>query len=44
MGEIAANLAHSQAEARADFAQRFTRFTGPAEQQRVRDLLDRPAR
>jgi CHAD domain-containing protein len=43
MGEIAANLAHSQAEARADFAQRFTRFAGPAEQQRVRDLLDRPA-
>ena len=43
MGEIAANLAHSQAEARADFAQRFTRFAGPAGQQRVLDLLDRPA-
>ena len=42
MGEIAANLAHSQAEARADFAQRFTRFAGPAGQQRVRELLDRP--
>ena len=42
MGEIAANLAHSQAEARADFAQRFTRFAGPAGQQRVYDLLDRP--
>jgi CHAD domain-containing protein len=42
MGEIAANLAHSQAEARADFAERFTRFAGPAEQQRVRDLLHRP--
>src|SRR5579863_9455863 len=41
MGEIAANLAHSQAEARADFAQRFTRFAGPAGQQRVRDLLTR---
>jgi CHAD domain-containing protein len=43
MGEIAANLAHSQAEARADFAQRFTRFAGPAGQQRVRDLLTRPS-
>jgi len=42
MGEIAANLAHSQAEARAEFAQRFTRFAGPAGQQRFRDLLDRP--
>jgi CHAD domain-containing protein len=44
MGEIGANLAHSQAEARADFAQRFARFGGPAGQQRVRDLLDRPVR
>jgi CHAD domain-containing protein len=43
MGEIAANLAHSQAQARADFAQRFTRFAGPAGQQRVRALLNRPA-
>ena len=42
MGEIAANLAHSQAQARADFAQRFTRFAGPAGQQRVRALLARP--
>jgi len=42
MGEIAANLALSQAEARADFAQRFTRFAGPAGQQRFRALLDRP--
>src|SRR5260370_533710 len=42
MGEIAANLARSQAEARADFTERFTRFAGPAGQQRVRDLLDRP--
>jgi CHAD domain-containing protein len=42
MGEIAANLAHSQAEARAEFAQRFARFAGPAGQQRFRDLLDRP--
>jgi CHAD domain-containing protein len=43
MGEIAANLAHSQAEARADFAERFARFAGPAGQQRVRVLLTRPA-
>jgi CHAD domain-containing protein len=43
MGEIAANLAHSQAEARADFAQRFTSFAGPAGQQRVRSLLNRPS-
>jgi CHAD domain-containing protein len=42
MGEIAANLAHSQAQARADFAQRFARFAGPAGQQRFRGLLDRP--
>ena len=43
MGEIAANLALSQAEARAEFAQRFARFAGPAGQQRFGDLLDRPA-
>jgi CHAD domain-containing protein len=43
MGEIAANLALSQAEARADFAQRFTRFAGPAGQQRFHVLLDRSA-
>ncbi len=42
MGEIAANLAHSQAEARADFAERFSRFAGPAGQQRFRALLARP--
>ncbi|HLK74792.1 MAG TPA: CHAD domain-containing protein [Streptosporangiaceae bacterium] len=42
MGEIAANLALSQAEARADFAERFARFGGPAGQQRVRTLLSRP--
>ena len=39
MGEIAANLALSQAEAREVFAGRFTRFAGPAGQQRVRALL-----
>jgi CHAD domain-containing protein len=43
MGEIAANLALRQAEARAEFAERFTRFAGPAGQQRFRDLLTRPA-
>ena len=43
MGEIAANLAHRQAEARTDFAQRFTRFAGPAGQQRFRALLTRPS-
>jgi CHAD domain-containing protein len=43
MGEIAANLAHRQAEARADFAQRFTRFAGPAGQQRFSALLTRPS-
>jgi CHAD domain-containing protein len=42
MGEIAANLAHSQAEARADFAERFSRFAGPAGRQRVQALLNRP--
>jgi CHAD domain-containing protein len=39
MGEIAANLARSQAEARADFADRFTRFAGPQGQERFRALL-----
>jgi CHAD domain-containing protein len=39
MGEIAAKLALSQAEARADFARRFARFAGPEGQQRVRTLL-----
>ncbi len=43
MGEIAANLVHCQAEARADFAQRFTRFAGPAGQQRFSALLTRPS-
>jgi CHAD domain-containing protein len=43
MGEIAANLAHSQAEARAEFADRFARFAGPAGQQRFRALLIRPS-
>jgi CHAD domain-containing protein len=42
MGEIAANLALSQAEARETFAERFTRFAGPAGQQRFRTLLARP--
>jgi CHAD domain-containing protein len=45
MGEVAAGLAASQAEARADFARRFARFAGPAGQQRFRTLLaDRAAR
>jgi CHAD domain-containing protein len=44
MGEIAANLARSQAGARADFAQRFARFAGPAGQERFRALLAGPAR
>jgi CHAD domain-containing protein len=39
MGEIAAKLALSQAEARAEFAARFARFAGPAGQERVRVLL-----
>ena len=42
MGEIAAKLALSQAEARADFARRFARLAGPAGQQHVRILLDGP--
>ena len=44
MGEIAANLVHREAEARADFAQRFPRFAGPAGQHRFHALLSRPAR
>jgi CHAD domain-containing protein len=43
MGEIAANLAISQTEAREDFAMRFARFAGPAGQQRVRTLLTGPS-
>ena len=39
MGEIAAKLAVSQAEARADFARRFARFAGPEGRQRIRTLL-----
>jgi CHAD domain-containing protein len=39
MGEIAAKLALSQEEARADFSRRFARFAGPDGQQRVRTLL-----
>ena len=39
MGEVAARLAVSQAEARADFSRRFARFAGPEAQQRVRVLL-----
>jgi CHAD domain-containing protein len=43
MGEIAANLALGQADARAVFAERFARLAGPEGQQRFRDLLERPA-
>ncbi len=43
MGEVAARLAVSQAEARADFARRFGRFAGPAAQPRIRTLLAEPA-
>ncbi len=42
MGELAARLAVSQAEARADFSSRFARFAGPAGQQRIRVLLGEP--
>jgi CHAD domain-containing protein len=42
MGELAAGLAVSQAQARADFAQRFARFAGPAAQPRIRTLLGEP--
>jgi CHAD domain-containing protein len=44
MGEIAANLAISQAEAREDFSMRFARFAGRAGQHRMRTLLDEPAK
>ena len=44
MGEIAASLANSQAEARAVFTERFARFAGPEGQERFRALLERPAR
>ena len=40
MGEIAAKLAISQAEARTEFATRFARFAGPAGRERVRVLLE----
>jgi CHAD domain-containing protein len=40
MGEIAAKLTLSQAEARAEFAARFGRFAGPAGRERVRVLLE----
>jgi CHAD domain-containing protein len=43
MGEIVANLAISQDEAREDFAMRFARFAGPAGQERFRILLAEPA-
>jgi CHAD domain-containing protein len=42
MGEITANLAQSQAEARAVFAERFARLAGPDGQQRLHGLLERP--
>jgi hypothetical protein len=42
MGEVAARLAVSQAEARADFARRFARFAGPAAQPRISTLLAKP--
>jgi CHAD domain-containing protein len=42
MGEVAARLAVSQTEARADFARRFARFAGPAAQPRIRTLLAKP--
>jgi len=40
MGEIAAKLARSQAQAREEFAARFTRFAGPEGRERVRVLLE----
>jgi CHAD domain-containing protein len=40
MGEIAAQLTLSQAQARAEFAARFARFAGPAGRERVRVLLE----
>jgi CHAD domain-containing protein len=39
MGELAARLAVSQAEARADFSRRFSSFAGPASLQRFNTLL-----
>jgi len=42
MGEVAARLAVSQAEARADFARRFARFAGPAARERISTLLAEP--
>jgi CHAD domain-containing protein len=42
MGEIAAGLAVSQAEARAEFARRFARFAGPAAQPQITTLLAQP--
>ena len=42
MGEVAARLAGSQAEARADFARRFARFAGPAARHRISTLLAEP--
>jgi len=39
MGEVAARLAVSQAEARAAFAKRFARLAGPGGQQHIRVLL-----
>ena len=42
MGEVAARLAVSQAEARADFARRFARFAGPAARHRISILLAKP--
>jgi CHAD domain-containing protein len=41
MGEINANLALRQAEARAEFAERFARFAGPDGQQRFRALFEK---
>jgi CHAD domain-containing protein len=40
MGEIAAKLALSQAEARAEFSARFARFAGPVGRERVQVLLE----
>ena len=40
MGEIAAKLTLSQADARADFARRFARFAGPAGQEHIGVLLE----
>jgi CHAD domain-containing protein len=40
MGEIAAKLTLSQAEARADFARRFARFAGPVGREHIDVLLE----